>query len=215
MLMNLLDSADHSLFKLDDALALLGVGNRLSRNSMMPELSAQTESYVRLYCESLNEAREHHRDQVSLKSLWLFLNKLRWQYSSDLFEKLKDDDVIEVYSMEHTQIFRSYMFFKYCSYTLDKLYSKPWFDLYHREASVQKEAFQWLEKFLMGELKGVSRLELPIHWLSELASTDPYHLKLKYDWVGVLTDQYGQTAGYVISSRILSSCRGADRSLPL
>jgi hypothetical protein len=202
------ENSSHSLFKLDRVLESLGVGVRIRNSTYLPPITIEAERVIDLYGESLSEAREHYKDQISLKSLWLFLNKLKWRYPDDLFEKLRDDDVVEVYSMENTQIFRSFTFFKYCSYTLEDLNYRPWFELYQRDESVLRGALAWLNRVRKDEVPELCQMDLPAHWISEVASPNPFHLQIKYNLLAILKSPEGVTQGYLISNRILSSGRG-------
>ncbi len=203
-----LENSIHPLFQLDRILESLEVGVRIQTNDDLPPLTLEAERAIALYGESLSEAREHYKDQISLKSLWIFLNKLKWRYPDELFEKLRNDDVVEVYSMENTQIFRSYTFFKYCSYTLEDLNFRPWFELYQRDESILKEALVWLDKVKRDEVPDLCHMDLPAHWISEVSSSSPFHLQIKYNLLAILKSSDGVTQGYLISNRILSSRRG-------
>lgn len=203
-----LENSVHPLLKLDQVLASLGVGHRLSSDVSILPLTFEAERFIHLYSDSLSEAREHYKDQVSLKSLWLFLNKLKWQYPDELFEKLRDDDVVEVYSLEHTQIFRSFTFFQYCSYTLEDLQFRPWFELYRRDEAVMRGALVWLDRVMKDQIHGICHLDLPTHWISEISSSDPFHLQLKYKIGTILRSGDGVPRGYLISNQIVSSSRG-------
>lgn len=74
---------------------------------------------------------------VSLRSsrtfVWRAFREIGIVPDSDMFNMIADDDIVEVYNLENIQVFRNFAFFKYCSYTLEQLFSRPWHELFVRE----------------------------------------------------------------------------------
>jgi len=69
--------------------------------------------------------------------LWAAIKRLKLRPSSELFGAFGDDDVIEIYLVpQMVQIFRSFRFFSLCSYSLDDLLCRPWWELYERDEGV-------------------------------------------------------------------------------
>ena len=65
----------------------------------------------------------------SARLLWRSLNRLGWRPLSDIFDKIEDDDVIEIYSSENIQVFRNMNFFRFITVTLEELCSFPWYQV--------------------------------------------------------------------------------------
>lgn len=72
----------------------------------------------------------------SKKFLWRALQSLGLVPLDTLFAQISDDDIIEVYSSEGIQIFRSFSFLESISYTIEDLIVYPWHDLFIREAKI-------------------------------------------------------------------------------
>lgn len=76
------------------------------------------------------------------------LKVLNFKVGPDFIDLIKRDDIVEVYSMEHIQLFSSFNFFNVCNYNLDDVLMYEWFKLYEREESVTSallaEAFDHL-----------------------------------------------------------------------
>lgn len=68
----------------------------------------------------------------STSFVWRGLNEMGLKFTSDMFGHIKNDQIVEVYSLENKQIFRNLNFFDYVSYTLEELFCRPWTDLFHR-----------------------------------------------------------------------------------
>ena len=65
--------------------------------------------------------------------VWRALKEMGLLPDSDLFTRIEEDEIIEIYNLDHIQIFRNLPFFEYCSYTLEDLYARPWHQLFLRD----------------------------------------------------------------------------------
>lgn len=73
------------------------------------------------------------------KFLWRMLRNMNLRPTRDLFSILEDDDVIEIYQLPQcVQIFRNLKFYKVCSYSLDEILCRPFWDLFQRDEKVTK-----------------------------------------------------------------------------
>lgn len=205
---NNLQSSLHNLHK---TLESLNVSIPLSSHHLgvpnSSQLPPNLDTFIQLYSDSLSEAREHYRDQVSLKSLWLFLNKLRWNYPDNLFDTIKSDDIIEVYTAQHIQVFRSYLFFQHCSYSLTELLTKPWFELFRKDPEIEKESFTLVERVLNGGINGVIPMPLNSYWVHEVQSEDPFQIYIQPRHCCMITNNQNHIEGYLASYKILKSTR--------
>jgi hypothetical protein len=59
------------------------------------------------------------------KYFWRSLRRMKLTPCSDVFDRIEQDDVIEIFTPDARQIFRSLNFFKYISCTLEELVSLP------------------------------------------------------------------------------------------
>ena len=66
---------------------------------------------------------------------------------SEFFKTLDRSDIIELYDVDHIQIFRSFNFFRICNYSLDEVLAYEWFELYEREELVTHQILAELEAF--------------------------------------------------------------------
>ena len=64
--------------------------------------------------------------------VWQALKKLGLRFSSDMFNFIQQENVIEIYDMNNVQIFRNFNFFGFTSYALEDLLCRPWVELFHR-----------------------------------------------------------------------------------
>ncbi|MBO9667685.1 MAG: hypothetical protein J7501_12830 [Bdellovibrio sp.] len=88
----------------------------------------------------------------SLKDNHLFLqkalNRFNWHIRPEDLLKIHEEHLLEIYDLNQTQVFRSFRFFEVCSYTLEDLYCRKWWHLYHRNPSDQDFVFHEVEEFL-------------------------------------------------------------------
>lgn len=75
----------------------------------------------------------------SPKLMWRAFSKLKLTPCSDVFDKMEDDDVIVVYSLDHRQIFRNVQYFDTVSATFEEISTMPWWEIhiYPEEVSAQ------------------------------------------------------------------------------
>jgi hypothetical protein len=68
----------------------------------------------------------------SQEAAWWTIRNLKWRPLSDIFSYVKPGDTLEIYDLQHIQIFRSFNMFKCISYSLDELVTYQWPELYER-----------------------------------------------------------------------------------
>lgn len=98
-----------------------------------------------------------------------------FQVDETVFESIDTDTMVEFYSLNHTQIFRTLHFFEYSSYTLEDIYCRQWIHLYDRDLAVSQEFLRCAELMIKGGAQ-VMVPEIGEHFLVERASLE----KLKF-----------------------------------
>ncbi len=90
------------------------------------------------------------RDTV--QSIWRIANKFDWLFRDDILQDITDTDVVEIYSPDHTQIYRNLNYFNYTSYSITDLIVFPWNELIEHGPEVTQEIGEIAQKvFMMGE----------------------------------------------------------------
>jgi len=144
------------------------------------------------------------------RSLWHTLSTLRLIPPSDMFSHIRPDHVIEIYNLENIQIWRSLNFYKFCSYSLEEMYSMEWTNRYRRDPGKIEECIQKVTSFLQGETPDIYFTEIAEHTLDETSSSLKLILRAKHEWLGRLKDQNGVLTGYIVAS----SVKLLGRSIP-
>ncbi|NJL24241.1 MAG: hypothetical protein HC902_03040 [Calothrix sp. SM1_5_4] len=70
------------------------------------------------------------------------MRELGLRPTADLFGELDKSDIIEIYSEEHIQLFRTFNMFECISYSLDELFSYEWWDLFQRDPAITEQLTQ-------------------------------------------------------------------------
>lgn len=139
------------------------------------------------------------------KFLWYSLRK--WQYtpSSDLFDKIEEDDFIEVYNIENIQIHRSFNYFRLSSYSLADIFTKPWTDLYDRDVYLEKQIVGIVEKIFKGEITNTVFSNLDVHYIRESLSNEKRVYKVYHKYFSPLKDANGNQTAFVVLSKAENS----------
>lgn len=130
---------------------------------------------------------EHIEDGYKIKDsksfTWRALQKLGLTPTSDLFSRILDDDVIEIYSSENVQLFRNFRFFELCSYSLEELYSVAWWYLFEREETVGPKLISEVMKIIKGEIRHGFRPDVDPHVIVESQSEEKLVIDYDVKWV--------------------------------
>lgn len=136
--------------------------------------------------------------------LWRMFKALRVHPCNELMASLEEGDIIEIYDASFTQVFRNLAFFSVCSYTLDELLSRPFYELYHRETEVTGHIVDVARGILSGEHTGVYRWTLDQHPVTEIESSSRFHMEVEEKIASALTDQEGRASAILSTLKVLS-----------
>lgn len=135
-------------------------------------------------------AIEIDREGESIANSPLFLlrmlKKLGMQTPMDVFDKLKENSIVEMYDMRNVQVFRNLNFFKVCSYTLEELMSREWWQLYERAPHDTQEIFLYVSRILSKEITSTCDPGIPTHPLKEKESARRYEMNYTCDYLSPL-----------------------------
>ncbi|MDB5036697.1 MAG: hypothetical protein JWQ35_225 [Bacteriovoracaceae bacterium] len=108
----------------------------------------------------------------SRKLTWACLSHLNLRPCHDVFDKIKEDEVIEIYNRDHIQIFRNLRFFELCSYSVYDILVFDWPTLYYRNAKILEKVFEQTQKSFNSGSSTKSYENIPIHELTERFSDE-------------------------------------------
>lgn len=131
---------------------------------------------------------------------WNMLKAFGFVPLNDVIDKIKNEDVVEFYDNQNVQIFRNIHFFKICSYSVEDLLCRQWWELYWRDEQIARQIFEMGTKIFNGEMKATQSVCLPAHILKELDSPLKYEMQLELKYLSPLFKNGITQAALVIES---------------
>jgi len=131
---------------------------------------------LRSFATYVDVAQEVVLNRESLVSdhrfLWRMLLRLDLIPTADFFSHLEgDEDIIEIYSVpDFVQIYRNISFFHNCSYTLEEILCRPYWELYQRDQSITDAIMLTAEAVTRQKKLSTVHYDLPPHRLVEIDS---------------------------------------------
>jgi hypothetical protein len=168
----------------DESLPLFSQQTKRRKKEILNALETSVKICVNMGAEG------HRMDNIPML-VWQALKELRLRPPSDLFSHIYDCTVIEIYAKDNIQLFRSFSFFKYCSYSLEELYCRPWPVLFPRDdLNIIPMIFKFVEGVFSGVIKNtVSLRHIPKHILREAFSSRRFVLEVGMNWGAPLFHQ--------------------------
>jgi hypothetical protein len=116
----------------------------------------------------------------------------------DLYYAISDDDIIEIYTADFTQLFRNLEMLKLCSYSILELSVYEWPELFRRPHAITKQLIHLAEQ-IMGtkEPRTISCDNVPDHFLEEIFSPGKHKLFIEQKILSPLMDQNNNAIGFV------------------
>lgn len=122
--------------------------------------------YFEVCSQTLAQGASLRDDKVFV---WRMFQKMKVHPPSELMSSIQEGEVIEIYNADFVQVFRNLCFFEICSYSLDELLSRPFWELIHRDEKITNLIVEQASKLLTG-YNGIFQFEVPEHVITEIAS---------------------------------------------
>jgi hypothetical protein len=102
----------------------------------------------------------------STRLLEIALKALHFAVDPKFYSMIDREDILEVYDSNHVQVFRSFNFFRTCTYNLDDVLAHEWYELYERNEAITNGMLNSISNHLDGSLN-ISSFSTPTHLLRE------------------------------------------------
>ena len=135
-------------------------------------------------CEKTKAYGNQVKDSPSL--IWHALKEFGFRPPSDFFGHLTESSIVEIHSPEGLQLFRSFSFYRYCSYTIEDLYCGSWSTLYERDEEIVPLIFNLAGGVFSGQIQSTVRADVPRHVVRETNSRYRYEVELEFQWLAPL-----------------------------
>jgi len=132
--------------------------------------------------------------------LWRVFKRIGGVPQDDLFDKIHEDDLIEVYFTDHTPIFRNLKFYREFSYTVDEALCQTWYQFCRRDLSVTLKTMRFALMF-MRDGRQTKAWTIPRHYVDERGTAMEYRaLMLQKYLSGIHSD--GKLMAFVCTSEV-------------
>lgn len=133
--------------------------------------------------------------------LWHIFKKLRAHAPMDFLSHLASGEVIEIHNRDFIQIYRNMHFFKLCTYTIEDLICRPFWELYERDVAIENSLISVASAIFQGESKGVSQLDIPEHTVLEKDSEGRLLVTVQHRIAAPLCDAHGNIIAVLAAVR--------------
>lgn len=188
-------------------------------SSLLPEQQHQILQQMDLMIDLGSQLHTEKRSIRGSQYAWAFCKALGVLPPHDLYSRIPDNSVIDIYDANHKLIFACLDFFEMVSYSLEELYSRPWMDLFIRENSeVFGKLWALSNEMLAGKYKGpvdTSHYESSV--IRESAYPELRWARMQPRLFAPLFKDH-KVAGYICANEILEmslNCIPAKRQLAL
>jgi hypothetical protein len=122
-----------------------------------------------------------------------------WTPKPDVFDKMADEDVVCLYSLDQRQVFQNLRFFDWVSITLEDLYCEHWTRYSRRDASVQQQLYEVGVKLMTGQIDETIAPGLPEHLIEEVDSAELLRFKLRVCYMSPIKKDGNRVGALVIN----------------
>lgn len=168
---------------------------------LAPEIQRATLNAFSNYYQACLQALEEGGDlgDSDFKIFWNILKRLKLRPSSDLFDLLSNQDVIEVYTDSFLQIYRNLRFLELCSYPLDHVFSYQWPELFERNQQLNLELYGLTAEVLAGRRKRSIPVGQESHLVKEVFSSENRTFWVEHNFISPLHSASGSIPAFVFS----------------
>jgi hypothetical protein len=133
--------------------------------------------------------------------VWRLLNRLKFVPTSDIFEKIGEDDVVEIFSVsEESHVAWNLRLMDFVSYTIEQLLCIPWWELAERPPEIMRAIQETVGKIVSNEVTETLISPFPIHIFAEIGSEERFKIEVEIKYVSPLR-QAGRNVGFLSVTR--------------
>lgn len=164
------------------------------------EIVESFDTYKHMIIRAMEQQIDIHNEVELLKFI---IKDLRVNISPEAMDKIKPHHVIEIYSLDFKQIYRSLNFLSFCGYDLFELLTHTFYELYERSVSINEylvAACSTLNERPHNYVESLS--SIPTHLMREKFSGNRTHSLIRFKHLSLLRNLNGEPFGYIITMRI-------------
>jgi hypothetical protein len=132
----------------------------------------------------------------SKRQLWRFLKGNNLTPYSDIFDKIEERDMIQIFSREQLMLFSSTDIYDFISLTLEQLFTMTWYECTVREPAIEQGLAKSAIDMLSGMYPNTVCPGIPAHFVQEVNTEKCFKTQMLVKWISPLfTD--GQVSAFV------------------
>ncbi|MAV92429.1 MAG: hypothetical protein CL676_13505 [Bdellovibrionaceae bacterium] len=134
------------------------------------------------------------------------LDHYKVRVSDEFFKDLEFNDLIELYDMEHFQIFRTFNFYQLSNYTLEDILMNEWYNLYERPAHITDKIMQQVEEHFKSG-RNYSKFDVESHIMKEIFAKPRGAFVTRFKSLATTYSDSGEPTGFAcaISAKALEA----------
>lgn len=129
------------------------------------------------------------------------LINLRLRTNEDIFGRIENGDIIEIYDANFVQFFHNWVFHYYCSYDLVTLITEPIWTLYSRPQEIAQMLVARAKEVMANDSGIVESWNIPTHYLKETKLRTPRLFKIDLKYISVVRDLEGRPVGVISTNQ--------------
>ncbi len=142
------------------------------------------------------------KNDINLKNSKLFLSatlaKLDLKVDDQFINSISESDLVEMYDLNHRQIFRNFRFYEITSYSLSDLLTFDWSELYSRSSAITESLFKIVGQVVAEKsLATLLPMDVSPHLIKEIRANPVQACGVTFKFMAPVFDNQGQISGYV------------------
>lgn len=134
--------------------------------------------------------------------LWRILRSQNWSFPSDLFPKLLDTDIIEIYNLNFNQYFANSTFMENCSYDLSDIAAYTWPELFTRPQNYTDQVIEKINKVIANPISRTVDFDIKPHTGQEVFSRDRRKILINMGVIAPIFDCTNRPVAFICTIKL-------------
>ncbi len=195
----------------DDSLLEFSKLNYIEKTRAMSE----SRRYLNIW-QTLEKEKFNLTDECQF--LWRALKEQGFWLGSDSMNLIRENEVVELYSLNGTHLWFNLRYMEICSHTMEQIWSQPWTTRYKRGPEIDEACHRDVEKALVADEPKILACSVPEHVVEEVGSTLLFRIRMQFQRIAPVYSWHSKTkVGFIVTSKckVLSAKRDIDARTPL
>ncbi len=138
--------------------------------------------------------------------MWRYFSKNGGTRCSDIFDKISNTDVVEVFNSEQQLCFVNFNFFEHVSFTLEQIFYMTWHHATKRDPAIQQRLLETSRRILAGEIRQTFDPGIPGHLVEEVDTQLLLKYQIHMKWASpVFTES--KNSGFIVVLEVRNAAK--------